>query len=342
MNPQSGQDEKVALIAWDPMRCLREVDPLSVRFSRGFLRCRPEKWFPGFTAHWLPLAHSLGVEIKMVEAKPLLAMPKGCPNGYACTVDDEPLGIFLDEASSAIILEAVCPGASAQASGVVGEYLARRLLSSLVSSWSGPESSVVRFETEMDPFQIHGVGAVKVTIEVNTHHCTIWVVLGKLLADRLDALWRGQIRSASRQAEGEQQVHLEVAQLAVPPAMLVDYLRTGTVIDLEMPMTDMLALRVGGRPWLPARMCRIGNSLGFEVVAGPVSASSLPDGTTRLSIEFGVLSFESSQLLEVGQVGAFWDTGLALSDKVQMAINGEKVAEARLCAFEGRFAITVG
>jgi len=43
----------------------------------------------------------------------------------------------------------------------------------------------------------------------------------------------------------------------------------------------------------------------------------------------------------MAQVGAQWDTGAALSNRVILSINGEKVGEASLGLFEGRFAITV-
>ena len=57
---QAGQAE-IALGGWDPQRALRKIDPAEVRYSRGFLRCRPEKWFPGCATPVLPRAHSLGV-----------------------------------------------------------------------------------------------------------------------------------------------------------------------------------------------------------------------------------------------------------------------------------------
>lgn len=336
-----GSAQHQTLIAWDARRYARSLDPAHVKYSRGFLRCRPEKWFPGFAAHWLPLAHSLGVEIKLVEAKPLLLMPKGMRTGFACTVDDEPLGIFLDDVSTAVILEAVSPGATVQAGNVVAEYLARRLLTSLVTSWSGPESSLVRFESEMNPFQINSIGAIKLTFALNTNHCSVWITIGKLLADRLDGLWRRQIRAAAKQGDELQEVQLEIAQLAVPPAMLVDYLHSGTVIDLEVPAGDSLTLRLGGKPWLPARLCEIGGNFAFEILAGPVAGASLPEGTTRLSISFGSITLDASQVSELAQVGACWDTGLPVSDQVNMIINGERVSAATLGCFEGRYAITV-
>jgi hypothetical protein len=46
-------------------------------------------------------------------------------------------------------------------------------------------------------------------------------------------------------------------------------------------------------------------------------------------------------LAELGQSGAIWDTGLALSDKAQLVVNGEPVGEAILKSYQGHLAIVV-
>ena len=336
-----GNQQGVVLTPWDPQRFIRKLDPQEVKYSRGFARCRPEKWFPGFAAQWLPLAHSLGVEIKIQEVKPVLVVPRTLKVGFAGTIDSEPIALFTDESSMDVILEAVSPGIASQAGSVVAEYMARRFLSSLALSWSGPEASVVRFDTTINPHEVPVAGAVKFAIDINGSTAVIWILMGKLLVDRLDGLWRRQVRSSSKIPEGMAEVRLEVGQLAVPPSMLVDYMRSGSIVDLEILCTDMLTLRYGGRSWMPARLCSIDGNLGFEVVSGPVASQALPEGTTRLSIEFGAVQFDAAQLSEMAQIGAVWDCGGPISDRVMLSINSEKVAEATLCLFEGRFAINV-
>lgn len=336
----SGQSEPV-LPAWDPRRYVRKIDPSEVRLSRGFMRCRPEKWFPGFSAHWLPLAHSLGLEVRVVECKPVAVTPKGLDVSFTGSVDNEPMAILMDAESRKIAVEAVSPGATENAKIVTLEYLARRLLSTLALSWSGPQPSVVRFDPDRDPSEAREAGAIKLTVMINNNPCTVWLVLGRLLVDKFDGLWRRQIQSASKLPQGNTELRLEIAQLAVPPSMLVDYMAAGTVVDLEVLISDLVTIRAGNKPWLPGRICDVGGKLGFEIVAGPTSAHSLPEGTTRLSIEFGKVSFDSTTMAEMGQVGAIYETDLPLTENVVMVINGERVADATLCSYEGRFAISV-
>ena len=122
------QDENPGgLVVWDARRYLRSVGSLEVRLSRGFLRCRPEKWFPGLAGHWLPLIHSLGIELKIQEIKPVLTLPAGLSFGYCGSVDDEPFGVFGDHEGVRAILAAVGGAVVPQAGEVLAEYLARRL-----------------------------------------------------------------------------------------------------------------------------------------------------------------------------------------------------------------------
>lgn len=336
------QGSATSLVEWEPHRLLRKIDPSEARLSRGFLRCRPEKWFPGFSAQWVPLTHSLGIEFRVTEVKPLSFASGSSDRGFCGTVDDEPLALMVDEFSWTLLLDSVAPSSSAVAGPIVLEYLARRLLGSLALSWSGSEASVFRFEPSLHPSSVKGSGAVRISFESNGRRGSLVLVLGSGLVERFDGLWRRQLRSSARQEEHDGALSIEIGQLAVPPSMLVDYLKSGTTIDLETPISDSATLRLGGRPWLPARLCSIEGNLGFEIVAGPVSAPPLPPGTTRLAIEIGSMQLSGGILPEIGQVASIWDSGRPLSNRVSMLINDERVGSAVLCAYEGRFALSVG
>lgn len=331
----------MALTAWDASRYVRKIDSRESRYSRGFLRCRPEKWFPGFPTHWLPLAHSLGVELKATEVKPALGLPVGLEISFGGTVDGEPVRVAIDTASSRILLNAIVPGTSPIGSEIVLEYLARRFLASLAMSWSGPQSSVVQFDSQAVHRETDISGAVKFSGTVNGEAVTVWLALGKSLVERLDGLWRRQVQSTVKPQEAGTGVNIEISQLAVPPTLLVEYLKSGTVIDLEVPVSDSVTLRLGGKAWQAGRLCDVDGKIGFETLPGPVSAPVLPEGTTRLSIQFGSVTLDASAIAEMAQPGAIWTSAIPLSDAVQLVINGEKVGAATLCCYQGRFAITV-
>lgn len=342
----SQESESGAVQRWDPARLLRRSDPAEARLSRGFLRCAPAKWFPGFATQWLPLAHSLGVEMRFIEARPQMTLPTGYAEAFRGLVDEEPIAICIDDPSVRVVLEALSPRATKAASAIALEYIARRFLASLSLAWTGPESSVVKFDRPIDPYEVTGHAAVKCVFQLTTGQVVLWLVLGPALVERLDWLWRRQIQStaqgAGRATEKVTQLSLEVAQLAVPPALLGDYMRPQTVVDLETAITDLVVVRQGQRGIFPARAVNIGGNLGFEVLPGPVPSFTLPEGTTRVAVQLATFQVDGSGLAELGQVGALHDTGIKLSDLVQIVINGEQVAKAHLCTYEGRFAISIG
>lgn len=335
-------ESKQGMVPWEPNRHLLQISPEEVAYSRGFLRCKPERWFPGFAGHWAPLGHLLGMDLRVAEIKPVISYPRDLPIGYVGSVDNEPMGIFLDDGAARFILDPALPGGTDLSRELLLEYLARRLLASLGACWSGPESSKVAFDSEADPSSIDGVGAIKFAVNLNGNSIAIWLVLGRYMVDRLDGLWRRQIQSSVRSNEGDTQVHIEVAQLAVPPSMLAEYLRPGTAVDLESQVTDSITLRVKGKGWVVGKMRAIGSRLGVEISSTQPTALKIPEGSTRLSLSLGSVSLDQGAMAELSQPGAVLDTGIRLSNRLAMLINGEQVGEAGLAVYEGRFAISVG
>jgi hypothetical protein len=335
----SEEQDNVELASWEPERHLRSVSTGDVKLSRGFLRARPERWFPSMSSQWAPLAHALGIELRLVEVKTASRMPEGVFEAYYGLIDEEPCVLRIDQSSIQNLMESIGPGAPAKTTRFVVEYAMRRLLVTLGSSWTGPQAATIRFTPDAPPCD--DLGVIKLSLMLNDAPVTIWLSLGNVAVEKLDTLWRKQVQSAARQPQAGV-LHIEVAQLAVPPSMLVDYLAPGAPIDLEVLVSDSATLRLGGKPWLPVRLLNINGNLGVEVIAGPVQTpTSVPEGTTRMSIEIGQFKANAPEVAELGQVGAILDTKAPLSNQVQLVINEEKVGDATLCVYEGRFAVTV-
>jgi flagellar motor switch/type III secretory pathway protein FliN len=72
-----------------------------------------------------------------------------------------------------------------------------------------------------------------------------------------------------------------------------------------------------------------------------LTVPQIAEGATQLSVELGAVELDASQVAELSQGGAVITTALPVSGLVNLVINQEKVAEARLCVYEGRFAIEV-
>lgn len=335
----SGEGHDVQL--WDARRALRRIGVAEAGLSCGFLRCRPEKWFPGFASHWLTVIHSLGIEAKLSEIKPVLAKPPVDDVAFVGSVSGEEMLLAIDANMARALSDELVPGAGERASAVVLEYFFRRLLSSLVLSWSGPESATVSFKRGGDPSQVHVVGSVRVSFTINTVPFTLWFGLGPKMIDVFDGLWRRQVQSLSKTVQTTSVVRIEIAQLGVPPQMLSEYLTKGTVIDLEVKASESVTLKIGNKAWMPARLVDVGGKLGCEMAPGALAVPPVVEGATQLCVEFGTCELDGPRLAELGQGGAVLITDIASSGTVNLVINQERVGTARLCVYEGRFAIEV-
>ena len=335
----SGEGQDVQL--WDPRRLLKRVSGKHADLTCGFLRCRPEKWFPGFAEHWLPVIHSLGSDARITEIKTVLAKPPVGDLSFVGTISGEQVVLSIDSVGAAALSEEIVPGAAGGADRIVVGYFLRRLLASLALSWSGPQAATVTFEPDIDPSGVVVEGAVKIGFSINTMSFAMWIGLCPTIVNVFDGLWRRQVQSLSKLGSGPAVVRIEVAQLGVPPQMLSEYLTKGTVIDLEVKASDGVTIKLGSKAWMPARLLDVGGVLGCEMIPGALAVPPIAEGATQLAVEFGAFEREGARVAELGQAGAILVTDIPVSEVVNLVINQEKVGVARLCVYEGRFAIEV-
>lgn len=327
--------------SWDYRRSLKTVDQQVARYSKGFLRTQAKKWFPGFSAQWLPLAHSLGVEFKIGNVKPVFKPSLPSTSGFYGEINGEPIALLADADDIATLLEPVVPNTDFYAKDIVAEYLSRRMFKSLTLAWSGPELASTSFVGATTTDALELFAGLEFDLFVNNTKCKFWIAFGESTVTQLDGLWRRQLRSISSQKRCPENLHIEIAQIAVKPIELSQYTTPGTLVDLETEVTDVVTLRSGSDIALPARLCIVEDCFAAETIASSVPELSLPEGMTRLSIELGVLGIKDQAYSEHLQPGAVWETDLPLSDKVKLLVNNEVIGEAILCTFEGKFAISV-
>ncbi len=335
----SGDNQEVQL--WDPRRVLRRVSASDAALSLGFLRCRPEKWFPGFATHWMPVLHALGSDARISEIKTSLAKPTIGQFSAVGSMFGEHVVLSIDDEGARVLSEEIVPGGSDRSKGIVMEYLFRRLLASLALSWSGPQAAEVTVEHDVPPASVPIVGSVKIVFSMNSVSVSVWVGLGVKVVEILDGLWRRQVQSLSKLGGAPMSVRIELAQLGVPPQMLAEYLTKGTVIDLEVKASDNVTVKLGSKPWMPARLVDVGGMFGCEMTPGALVVPPVTEGATQLGVEFGMVNLAGPRVAELGQGGAIFVTEIPTSGAVNLVINEEKVGVARLCVFEGRFAIEV-
>ncbi len=334
-------DETTELETWNPSSYLTSFNVQSVRWSKGFLQSRPERWFPGLSAEWSPLFQSMGIEVQVVRITTTLEKVEGKGYVFWGEVDEAPISVTILEDSVQVMGNALLKVSQPGGREVLIDYLVRRLLGSLVSSWSGPELAELKY-IGLNDFESRSIeGVVKIEILLNGRQAVLYMSIGERLVGIIDGLWRRQIRSASQVNRGQYSVRVEIAQLAVSPSALIDYTRSGTSIDLEVPISELMTLKLGNKPWLMVRMGECGGRCAYETMPSPVIQREIPSGTTRVHIEFPSFVVDDTIIVELAQSGAIYVADFPVPENVQLVINGEKVADAVLQMYQGRFAVTV-
>lgn len=343
--PESIESSVGEVQPWIPYQRLKEVDITSLRLSRGFLRSAPARWFPGLSAHWLPLLHANGIEFQVLDVVPLAKYEDELQALGAWSLDDEMVVVYSDSFSRSTLAEAIVPASGRCARQVVIEYLCRRIAVSLQSSWSGKDSAQVNFDAEFDASNFRPHAWVRVRAVLNDNKVNFVFGVSRLVAEKLDGLWRRQLRSTRAQqligSQGNSMLRIELTRLSVGPQALPAYLRSGSLIDLEIPLSSNVTLRVGDEPFVSASLCHCDEKFVTESQALHGAALQIFEGATPLSIEFGRIAADATLLTEIEQQGAMLESGLPVSDEVSLNIRGEKVGRAKLVTFEGRFAISV-
>jgi len=329
-------------LEWSPAEQLKSLLLRSARLSRGFMRCKPAKWFPGFNAHWHPLLQALGLDMNVGDVLPRMETTEELVNQFMCTIDDEPFVIGIDANSKKRLIEAIAPDSKRPAQELLMEYLARRLLATLKLAWSGAQFSSVLFDSDLDAKSFRYYAVAELQLNIGGNHSSVWCLMGKLLVEKLDGLWKRQVHSTQRIYEEGAEINLEVASIAVPTSLLSEYLASATIVDLETPLSDDIIIAKDDKGWARAKLFNIDDHFAIETTSTFSGGRTIPEGNTKISVILGKQHIDGSALSEITQPGAIWQSELSLTNNVELIINSQVAGIGKLGVYEGNFAVKVG
>ena len=193
------------------------------------------------------------------------------------------------------------------------------------------------------------VGAFSVSFFLNDQEVSFWIGLGRQMVERLDELWRGEVvrrlplpkAAERRSSERNATVTVELAELAVPPAMLIDYIRPGTIINLEIPVSPKVIVHLDGELWFEGKLAQYNGQFIVEVLNPKPERRPFPESTTRVQIRLLQFELPRATLAEYSQAGAIMITRKPAEPKAGMIISGENVASAIVGQLDGNFVIEV-
>lgn len=336
-----------SLSVWDPSVMLNHVPLGEARYSKGFLAADPLIWVPDLLDHWRPLFHSLGLMVEFHDVERGFNLPNDLVYCAQIDIDDENALIGLNESSGSCLAEALVPGVTLPLRRVLLDYLMRRISATIQRSWSLSDSVHISYMAgrEVNPEEFSA--AIQLYFSVDGKECSVCFGVGSQILGSLDAYARkALLKSKIGDAESvvSDRIHtvsFYIAELSVPPAMLIDYMRSGTLIDLQVPASDKVFLAVDGEVWGAGELCLCNNSFAVRMDRLLSATDEPPEGTTTVRVEIAEVELDEESLIEHGQKGAILTSGFAANGHASLIIGGEEVAEALIGVLGSNFALSV-
>jgi hypothetical protein len=315
---------------WDP-KGLAGVDPRTVEWSKGFLRCQPLKWFPDLDRDWKTFCLALGWEASVTKIEPSLTIPTFAQERLFASAQGEPMAVVMERNSAAQLGEMFMQSQSAPIRSVGAAYLARRLLARMSRSWVGGEPLSFRVDTELTALDSFFAASINFSLRINARSLDGAFLLGPRMVGLLDGLWRRQLRAGTKTDLTAGPLFLLAAELKVVPLELPNLLNPGTVIPLGKLATDpfYLARPTGSR--IPvAVFAGTDGCFVLQAAGAQEGAPSLGAQYSRVSFVFGELAVDPFALAELHQVGAYLESTLPLGSEVTILVAGEHAGRAVL------------
>lgn len=318
------------VVPWNPKN-LAEVDPRTVEWSKGFLRCQPLRWFPDLDRDWRTFCLALGWEASVNRIEPSLQLPTYAQERFFASCQGEPMAIVLEKHGAAQLGEMFIQSAVPTIRSLGLGYLARRLVARMSKSWVGGEPLRLLVDTELTALDSFFSASIQFSVRVNARTLEGAFLLGPRMVGLLDGLWRRQLRAGTQTDLTMGPLHLLAAELKVIPLELPTLLAPGNVIPLGKLATDdfYLARASGSR-------IRVGLFAGQDDTfvmraAGPLEPPpSLGVQYSRVSFILGDLILDPLGVAELNQIGAYLETRVPLTSEVTILVAGEHAGRALL------------
>lgn len=346
MNGESGTIELAEggeFSSWELAGDLREPTLNEVRFSLGFLRAKPGFWFQTIGADWLPLFHALGVDVSVTGYRAGFEFPSDLERVTPVEVDGEIAVMGYNSQAEQLICDAVAKGAGFVAQDLLLEYFERRFVSTISNNWSGSEKMQCWYIPPEEAEAAEVVGVIAIDFQVNGQDGTIWFGVGPRMIEVLDTHWRSHlVQSASEEGEGAfSTLSFQLAELAVPPAELIDYMRAGAIINVGQPLRDTVSLLLNGKSFARGELCQFNGRFAAQIVDLSVSPRTGNDATTVVSVEIARTGTDLRAASELSQIGAYVVSGEEVRPTASLVIGGETVATALVGSLNGQLALNI-
>ncbi len=343
-------EKKEDLEIWDPKVGLEEVDYNYVRFGHGFLLSDMKKWFSDIASDWSPLFYSLEMEVNNVEVEVSLDFPdldRIVPVEYDGEIGVIGSNVETQKILSQHILKKELTEEDEISSDILIEYLERRLISTLSKAWKGSVVSFPCSYTSQDLSEVEVVGVVKLSALVNSKPISVWFGLGPRVTERLDRDWchyiseNPTIEDIEWEEDDVSSISVDIVELAVPPALIIDYTKVGTVIDLESKLSNKVIIKKNGHVWADGELSYLNGRFVVKISNISKPKEEFPKGSTKVTVEIARVELSRESLIEYSQENSYLLTNTSIGSTAYLVISGERVAKSEIVLVNGNFGISI-
>jgi hypothetical protein len=322
---------------WNAAEDLPLISPEAIRFSKGFLRSKPEVWFPGFAAYWLPLLHTFNLRQDAVETIPLLDLSSMKGITFYGSLDGEMLTLVISESLFDFIARVELPAASQTAKHLFIEYFARRFLTSISSSWSAQEGAVFQFHSDLGSPPVHCSAGVRLNFRLNGEMLSLIVGMSQGLLEKIDQLWITQTLQGVANIDDSAHIRLVFGSTQLVPSEVGEVLSSGQTVPINSGGSEKILLLLEDRPWLEGRLVRDEGGIAFETIREVEQLEEIEEGMTSVSFELGEIEMSRRDIHLLAQPGALHQfPHIADQPKAHVYIADKKVGEGALLAYESQ------
>ena len=134
---------------------------------------------------------------------------------------------------------------------------------------------------------------------------------------------------------------IQIAELAVSPNMLNEYLSKGVRVGLEKIVNDNVYILKDNKKFLKGKLLQSGGRFIVEILGKVENVAGPLQNMVDISIVLGSVVVPGYVVSELSQTNALWDTGLELTNEVSIFVDNKFSATANLASYDKQFAIEV-
>jgi hypothetical protein len=334
------------LSEWHPKDYLLNYSFAEAKYSSGFLRSKPQNWFPSIATQWLTLAHSLGIELSVIDCVPSLKPLDKIAHLFCGSLDGNLIGVGISDDLVKIISETELGFDSKIIDIYIYEYLCRRLFSSITIAWIGKNVNSRAVFLGLPPegskkfLEKHPYG-VQLVVKLGDQTGSVWLALSYEMVDEIDQLYRKQIKSVANVPSGKITIDCEIASLFIQEDQVFDYTKSGASVDLEIPLSDEVLIKINQKPIAIGRICTVDKFFAVEIVSKKVKPIIPTENHIEVNVRFPAIIIDSAKYAELLQLKSIIVSDNIASDHVTLTIDKEEIATASLKIYQGRLAVAV-